>query len=203
MDDQVDAVVEFRYSLDSETDRGCALMAAAFLDSEVERLLSFFVLDKKAVVKEMFGQSGPVGTFSSRIHLAYLLGLISPAIHRDLHLIRKIRNGFAHVYQKMTFDDPTIASRCRELTHHFRQVDERPREIFNSGAVGILALLHKTMRECVRIKELPNIDFESIRTRNDAKYITFEREFEGMPEGEEQKTLLKGFIRDALEPKST
>ena len=80
-----DEVMEFRSSLTPETDRGCALMAAAFLDSELELLLRAFVVKNKKVEDEMFGQSKPIGAFSSRIDLAYLLGLISADTRRDLH----------------------------------------------------------------------------------------------------------------------
>jgi hypothetical protein len=34
-----DKLVEFRESLTPETDRGCALMAAAFLDTKLQELL--------------------------------------------------------------------------------------------------------------------------------------------------------------------
>ena len=110
-----DEVMEFRSSLTPETDRGCALMAAAFLDSELELLLRAFVVKNKKVEDEMFGQSKPIGAFSSRIDLAYLLGLISADTRRDLHLIRKIRNDFGHVHRPISFEDQAIVNRCHEL----------------------------------------------------------------------------------------
>jgi hypothetical protein len=41
--------------------------------------------------------------------------LIGPTARKDLDLIRKIRNEVAHNMNPVSFDLPTIASRCREL----------------------------------------------------------------------------------------
>lgn len=87
MTDRFDDVMQFRSSLSPETDRGCALMAASFLDSELGDLLRSYVVDDRSVADEVFGQAKPLGTFSSRIDAAYLLGLISANARRDLHLL--------------------------------------------------------------------------------------------------------------------
>src|SRR5438876_8972547 len=89
-------VFEFRQSLSDESDRGCALMAAAYLDAELDRLLRKYCVNNPNVQNDIFGSSRPLGTFSSRIDMCYLLGLLGPNAHRDLHLIRRVRNEFAH-----------------------------------------------------------------------------------------------------------
>ena len=165
MDHRFDEVMEFRNSLNPETDRGCALMAAAFLDSELELLLRSFVVDNEKAQDEIFSQSKPIGTFSSRIDLAFLLGLISADTRKDLHLIRKIRNDFGHVHRPISFEDQAMSNRCRELKHHFRGNNEPPRKIFISSAVGALALLHTAMHKRARIVERPNPDLNAAKER--------------------------------------
>lgn len=155
MEDRFDEVMEFRRSLNPETDRGCALMAAAYLDSEIDRTLRLYVVANIKIADEFFGQGKPAGTFSSRIDLAFLLGLITSNGRRDLHLIRKIRNDFGHVHRPLIFDNPAIASRCRELMHHFRDNSEAPRSIFISSAVGALAMLHTAMNNLSQLTERP------------------------------------------------
>ena len=82
-----DDVLDFRAALSPETDRGCALMGAAFLDVELERLLTKHFVNDPAVVKELIGQNRPLGTFSSRIDICYALGLIGKKARRDRHLL--------------------------------------------------------------------------------------------------------------------
>jgi hypothetical protein len=65
-EDKLDEVVKFRQSLTSETDRGCALMAAAYLDAELEKLLSKHFVNSDKVKEEIFGHSRPLGSFSEK-----------------------------------------------------------------------------------------------------------------------------------------
>lgn len=135
-------VATFRNTLNAESDRGCALMSAAYLDSQLEELLRVnFIADSK-VADELLAQSKPLSTFSSRIDLAYLLGRIGKMAHRDLHLIRKIRNEFGHTSAPLDFNHPAIAARCRELYYCIREVDVAPRKRFTNTVLGVLACIH-------------------------------------------------------------
>ncbi len=70
-------VDSFRKSLTSESDRGCALFAAAYLDVSLSDLLYVSLVGNKNIEKDLFEGTAPLSTFSSRIKLAYYLGLIS------------------------------------------------------------------------------------------------------------------------------
>jgi DNA-binding MltR family transcriptional regulator len=140
--EKIDEVMAFRRTLSPESDRGCALIAAAYLDAELEKLLRLAVVDDPKVADNLFDQSRPLGTFSSRIDLAYLLGLIGISIHRDLHLIRKIRNDFGHDHSPITFETQRIKCRCKELFTHPLDTDFPPRRIFMAAAMGVLASIH-------------------------------------------------------------
>ncbi|MNV42121.1 hypothetical protein D3C71_1337810 [compost metagenome] len=168
MSDRFDEVADFRASLDPETDRGCVLMAASFLDSELELLLGNFVVNDSKVIEETFSQGKAVGTFSSRIDLAYLLGLIGKSARRDLHLIRKIRNAFGHTYRPLSFADQDISNRCRELTYTLRPDTDPPRKHFVSAAVGALAIIHSAMhkRERITLRADPDLDAAKARAAN-------------------------------------
>jgi hypothetical protein len=84
-------VMEFRHTLNSETDRGCALMAAAFLENELEKLLRKTLIGTNKQKDDLFMFNGPLGTFSAKIKIAYASGLLSENNFHDLELIRKIR----------------------------------------------------------------------------------------------------------------
>lgn len=139
-------VAEFRLSLRAETDRGCALMAGAFLDDQLVLLLRKVLVDEKALVDTLFDFSSSLGTFSARIDMCYALGIIPRDARRDLHLIRKIRNDFGHVARPLTFDDSRISSRCRELTYVTRH-GGTTRDLFTSAALGVCAIIHAATEE--------------------------------------------------------
>lgn len=134
-------VVQFRSTLNNESDRGCALSAAAFIETELGDLVETSLIEDTNVTKEMFRGTGPLATFSSRIDIAYLLGLFGKRARKDLHLIRKIRNEFAHKPGDVKFTDEAIASRCRELYHDAYEEDLPPRQKFVRVSMGILGII--------------------------------------------------------------
>lgn len=141
-------VVEFRLSLNVETDRGCALMIASFLDHKIGKLLEAMFVDDSKVVSEIISHSGPLGTFSSRIDTAYILGLIGPNVRLDMNLIRKIRNEFGHSHQTLTFSDERIRNRCNELFHfHCIESTSEPRKMFVKTTMSILAVINSDLRK--------------------------------------------------------
>lgn len=137
---------EFRRSLTPETDRGCALMAAAYLDSQLAELLKLYFVDDSRLAKDLFEHNGPLASFSSRIDVAFALGLIGPHARRELHLIRRIRNDFGHEAKPISFDYAAIASRCRELYYHQPLVGDTPRVSFTRSVMGLLARIHGEIR---------------------------------------------------------
>lgn len=83
--DRFDLVTVFPEGLDGETDRGCALMAAEYLSNQLGELLrAYFVDDAEACDSVLEGGNATLSTFSARIDLAYLLGLVGPAARREL-----------------------------------------------------------------------------------------------------------------------
>ena len=131
--DQLKEVIRFKLSLNNETDRGCALMAASLLEHRITELLrKNFVEDKSSTL--LLSPSGPLGAFSNKIDISYALALIPQAMKRDLHLLRKIRNIFAHTTEVVTFDTPAIKDRCFELQYagHNRS-SMHPRECFTQA----------------------------------------------------------------------
>jgi hypothetical protein len=107
--------IYFRKELTSESDRGCALLAASHLDFLLEKLLSIKLIGTKKQKKQIFDFNGPLGTFSGRIIMAYSLGLISEIRLKDLQTIRKIRNDFGHSPLTISFENERIKSLSNNL----------------------------------------------------------------------------------------
>jgi DNA-binding MltR family transcriptional regulator len=111
-DQSIDLVREWHdvmQELQSESDRGAALMGAAYLDTALKSLIQANLAGGNVVVDKLLNvPNAPLGTFSSRIAMAYGLGLIGPNYFRTLESIREIRNAFAHFRRRFTFEDKEI-----------------------------------------------------------------------------------------------
>lgn len=135
------AAQAFRATLTGETDRGCALMATAHLDDRLRELLRCRLVDDRKIAEEALHHSGPVGTFSSRIDFAYLLGLIPKNARRAMHLMRDIRNKFAHIAGPLTFDDPAIVDQCRHLYFDGVMQNAPAASKFRRAAMALLGVI--------------------------------------------------------------
>lgn len=105
----------FYEELQNESERGAVIIAGAFLDAQLKDLITKFFIDEPKTVEGLLDTDRPLSSFSSRIKVAYCLGLISKSMYDDLNAIRKIRNNFAHQMHGYTFDDPQIVSWCKSL----------------------------------------------------------------------------------------
>lgn len=104
-----------RAELNKESDRGCVLMSASFLDYELKILFEHFLNGSSNMIKETLDGQGILATFSSKIKFAYMLGLISKKTMDDLNIIRKIRNDCGHGFNSISFEDRIIAERVKSL----------------------------------------------------------------------------------------
>lgn len=82
--------------LEGESDRAAAIVGAAWVEDSLRGALASFLIPHAEAWKRLFSGSGPLATFSTKIDLACLVGMISEAVRADLHSIREVRNEFAH-----------------------------------------------------------------------------------------------------------
>jgi hypothetical protein len=98
------------------SDRACAIVAAALVDELLLNVLKAMFVPSPSSEDSLFdGPNAPLSNLSSRIDMAFQLGLISPRLARDLHLIRRIRNSFAHELEGCSFQASGIANQIAEL----------------------------------------------------------------------------------------
>jgi len=67
--------------------------------------------------------------------------------------VRAIRNEFAHHPEYITFDEPSVADRCRELTYTWHEKNERPRAHYAATVSGIVAIVHASIAHAVSPSE--------------------------------------------------
>lgn len=115
-----EAIKGFLEDFQKETDRACAILGGAYLDQVLRILLRKKLIDENKYVEENILSDSPGGilsTFSAKIRMSYSLGILSEEELRDLDLIRKIRNAFAHDLKLLRFDSKAIKQRCESLYH--------------------------------------------------------------------------------------
>jgi mannitol operon repressor len=139
--DGVQMLNDFTTELSIETDRGVALVSVSYLDTLLESLVCSRSSIDESKIKSLgiFDQNGPMDTFSNKIKICYLFGLLNDMEQQDLNTIRKIRNEFAHQLSGLNFDTPSIADRCRNL--YASSIDGQPssaRNCFVKAAVRIM-----------------------------------------------------------------
>ncbi len=184
--ENVEKVLTFRKTLSIESDRGCALMAASFLENEIESLLKTKLIGNNSLIKELFSFNGPLGTFSSKIKMAYSLGLISKYTMTDLNIIRRIRNSFGHEYKPISFETKEIKDQVNSIQYTMYKVGEaRTRAIFTNTVMGHLSFItSQQLKENKFIEKAQELDEQKKKelinvVKNNMKDVieNYEKEF--------------------------
>ena len=115
-DDFARYVPQFYEQLSLESERGSAIVGAVLIEEALEEILKALLIAPAKKDDELFKDSyAPLGSFSAKIDVAYRTGLISPKVRSSLHLIRDLRNDFAHKSLQINFETQSVRDRIREL----------------------------------------------------------------------------------------
>lgn len=152
------ALFEFHKLFNEEKtdERAIAIIGGTFIEMALEHVLKGFFPENDKEVEKLFEFNQPLGNFSNKINIAYCLGLIDRLIKKDLDLVRKVRNKFAHDLY-VTFEDPQIKSWSKELKFHeigmmMKAPDDATElQIFQVGVNQIIS--HLSGLSSVNIKE--------------------------------------------------
>lgn len=117
-EDFLEIIAEFK----GESDRATVILAAAKVDAMLYLLISKTLLPITTSQDELLDGDSPLGTFSSRINIAFRLGLISPSFTKALNILRKIRNSFAHEVKGGSLKTGGHSDRIRELLIPFQNL---------------------------------------------------------------------------------
>jgi hypothetical protein len=98
-----------------QDERAMVLSMAAFLEDTLGRILLAYLRDCKATRDLVEGFNAPLGTLSARIRAAYSFGLIEESTFKDLEILRRIRNHFAHDWEGVSLQRNDIAALLGQL----------------------------------------------------------------------------------------
>jgi DNA-binding MltR family transcriptional regulator len=141
--------LNIRIELQKESERGSVLLAASYLENLLEEVLRKKLIGNKKHLDDLFDYSGPLGTFSSRISIAYSMGILLDDEFNDLSIIRKIRNDFSHKPTIIKFSDQKISSLCDKLKCIIRENLDSPNKKF----ITSVAYLAGSLKEYVHSNE--------------------------------------------------
>ncbi|MEC9290879.1 MAG: hypothetical protein VX730_00590 [Pseudomonadota bacterium] len=152
---------DFLKESNNESDRGKALVVASLIEEMLEEILTNFMLDNKAVKKLFNVPNAPLSNLSSKTLLCRALGLINEAEFREIEIIRKIRNSFAHNVL-CSFKDERIADISKSLMAGMSYVDalekghksriDEPRSRFSAASTSLVFGLYNRSTYVFRIK---------------------------------------------------
>lgn len=108
----------FFEELAGSSDRAAALLATASIDQQLEAVLigKFVPISPTEIEAQFHGKNANFGTFSIKIDLAYLLGLIDQETKADLDTLRRIRNAFAHSTFPLNFEFDVVREHIEKLS---------------------------------------------------------------------------------------
>jgi len=101
----------------ARNDRASAVILGSILETALETLLKATLRPNmnREMRRTLFDFRGPMGDFSSKIAVAFAIGIIGPISHSNLELIRLLRNEFAHARRHFKFATREVAELCRHL----------------------------------------------------------------------------------------
>jgi DNA-binding MltR family transcriptional regulator len=123
----------FMTSIRKQDDQAMVLSLATFLEDTLGRLLLAYFRSCKATRDLVEGFNAPLGTFGSRIKAVYAFGLVTDDQFKDMEILRKVRNHFAHNWEGVTLERNDIRALVGQLSCY--TVDHKAIE---GGARGIL-----------------------------------------------------------------
>ena len=115
------STIDFIGEMKEENDRAVVIVGAANIDTLLRKLVESSLLppmNKKE--DELLSGDSPLSSFSSKINLCYRLALIDKELCQTLHILRKIRNSFAHEIKGCDLSIPPHCDRLKELVKHLK-----------------------------------------------------------------------------------
>ncbi len=107
---------KFWRTLKDESNRGVVLISTELIHSYLTKLFENRLILNSKLKKDIIENSmAPLYTFSSKIKMAYSLGLIDKTNYENLECVRQIRNKFAHRIFDASFKDEEIIKWCKKI----------------------------------------------------------------------------------------
>lgn len=109
--------------LNHESDIACVLIGTSYLSELLGSAIRTALRKGNTTENLLTPGKGILGSFKSRVDLAYCLNIISVEDRKDLDIIGNIRNSFAHLHLSFDFKDEEVEAELRNLNAWKIQTD--------------------------------------------------------------------------------
>jgi DNA-binding MltR family transcriptional regulator len=108
--------------LKSESDRAAGILAFAFVESQISEIFGQH-LDEgiQGGIGSIIGPQGILDSVGAQIRVLRALGWLRERTYRNLRLLARIRNRFAHAHVALTFEDKVIKGYFHSLDKYEEQ----------------------------------------------------------------------------------
>ena len=103
--------------LKENAERATVILGCARLEYTLEKLLKKLMINNPEGEDNLFDSDHPLSSFSSKISLSYRFGLIDHGFDKALHMIRRIRNDFAHSMENLNLLESRNRNRLNEAVN--------------------------------------------------------------------------------------
>jgi DNA-binding MltR family transcriptional regulator len=125
----------------AQSEFGTALVVGALVENSLEQLLIAVSRHLSNTTADMvFGGTGPLSTFSAKIHIAYIFEFIDESSYNELRTIKDIRNRFAHPTNNVSFENEQIVSYCSKLVGWVKGCDNKA--LFEERALACIGKMN-------------------------------------------------------------
>jgi hypothetical protein len=110
-------LIESVVDIQTDTDRGAALIAGSMLENALEDALQTLMRENMEPdeLSDIFGRLGFLSTFSAKITAGYAFRLYGKQTKADLEIVKDIRNAFAHSSIRVAFDTESVRSATESI----------------------------------------------------------------------------------------
>lgn len=122
----LESLNRFLSLIGEQDDRAMVLSLATFIEDTLGRLLIAYFRNCKATKELVEGFNAPIGTLSSRIKAVYSFGLVTEDQYKDMEILRKVRNQFAHNWEGVSLARNDIQATIGQLSGY--ALDHKPIE---------------------------------------------------------------------------
>lgn len=109
--------------LNHDSDLSCVLIGTSYLSELLGSAIRTILRKSNTTENLLTPGKGALGSFKSRVDLAYCLKLIPKEDRKDLDVIGKIRNSFAHKHLAFDFSEKEVEKECLSLNAWKLQTD--------------------------------------------------------------------------------
>jgi len=100
-----------------DTHADTMIRVSSLSEEMLELAIRMAILNTGQKVNEhMFKHDGELATLEKKINKAKELNLLDETAFKDAHLVRRIRNKFAHRGERLHFDSPKIVTLTKQLS---------------------------------------------------------------------------------------